>query len=299
MTARITGIPLSERPLRYTLYVTGTSVSDNPYLDSVSVTSNDTIAALLVSKLLPSNGLVNFRVRVTKPGEFNYDSPILGPYQAPQWLKLIAPIGSIDTRRPTFVWSSAKIDPAFGFWKYNLQILNNNSNGKIESSTGGLIDTTFTPSDTLHANTSYTWQVQASLTQHGEKASAVSPSAFIISDASLPTTNLLYQNFPNPFPSPTAFFTCFWFDIGAAGGTVSLDVLDLRGNLVRNIITPQQFSRGTFGRGASGTGSLCDDRYVWDGTATTGRTVPRGIYLLRLIVSGSPPTYKKILFLGR
>ena len=91
-------------------------------------------------------------------------------------------------------------------------------------------------------------------------------ASFLIVDPPLPTTTILYQNFPNPFPSATAFSTCFWFDVGEPGGTVSLDVLDLRGNVVRTIVPTldgvTQFAAGRYGRGAPGAGSAALSRNV-------------------------------------
>ena len=299
VTVRALGISLLQRPLRFTLYVTRNSTGDNPYTDSVTVTSADTITSILVSKLLPSNAIVYLKARVTQPGGGVTDSEILGPFQSPRWLTLLfpnSPLGDqFDTRRPKLIWQSAKVDPVFGAWKYDLQILNA---GRTEQAASGISDTTFVPSDELQANAPYRWQVHAML-PHGEEASEQSIATFLIVDPSLPTTTLLYQNFPNPFPSAIAFSTCFWFDIGAGGARVTLDVLDLRGNLVRNIVPGASFASGTFGRGTSGRGSNCDNRFVWDGTASDGRSVPRGIYLLRFIANGGSPAFKKIVFLGR
>ncbi|MDQ6612444.1 MAG: hypothetical protein M3Y64_08420 [Gemmatimonadota bacterium] len=299
VTIRALGISSLQRPLRFTLYVTRNSTGDSPYTDTVTVSANDTTASILVSKLLPNNGIVYLKARVTQPGGTVTESEILGPYQAPRWLKLLFPNpisgDGVTTRRPKFIWQSAKVDPIFGAWKYDLQILNS---GLTEQSASGIADTTFTPNDELQANRPYTWQVHAVL-PHGEEATERSAAKFLISDPSLPTTTLLYQNFPNPFPSHISFSTCFWFDIGAGGARVTLDVLDLRGNLVRSIVPATTFAPGTFGRGTSGGGSNCDNRYVWDGTATDGRTVARGVYLLRFIANGATPAFKKIVFLGR
>ena len=134
---------------------------------------------------------------------------------------------------------------------------------------------------------------------HGEEATEQSVATFLIVDPSLPTTTLFYQNFPNPFPSAVSFSTCFWFDIGVTGARVSLDILDLRGNLVRNIISGTTFSAGIFGRGSIGAASNCGNRFVWDGTATDGRSVPRGVYLARFVASPGGVTVKKIVFNGR
>ena len=98
-----------------------------------------------------------------------------------------------------------------------------------------------------------------------------------------PAVTLLYQNFPNPFPTASAATTCIWVDL-AADGSATLDVYDLRGNRVRRLFPTageSAFLRaGRYGRGAGGSG--CDGRFVWDGSAEDGRRVPSGVYLLRL-----------------
>lgn len=85
--------------------------------------------------------------------------------------------------------------------------------------------------------------------------------------------------------------------------SVSLDVLDLRGNLVKRIVPADdgvgRFDAGRYGRGAPGTSSNCDNRFVWDGTAADGRTVAPGVYLARFRTASGPPTYRKIVFNGR
>ena len=112
-----------------------------------------------------------------------------------------------------------------------------------------------------------------------------SSATFLVTDQPVPTRTLLYQNFPNPFPSSVAFATCIWFDVAPPGARVSLDVTDLRGNLVRTLIPgvdgQRDFAPGRYGRGSPGAGSNCDNRFVWDGTGSDGRTVAPGVYLLR------------------
>jgi len=144
--------------------------------------------------------------------------------------------------------------------------------------------------------------VRASL-GNGESVRVASVGSFVITDPPLPTTTLLYQNFPNPFPSAASFVTCFWFDVGAPGARVALDVLDLRGNLVKNIVPGSdgvsRFDAGRYGRGAAGSASNCDNRFVWDGTGTDGRTVAPGVYLARFRADGGAPTFRRIVFRGR
>jgi hypothetical protein len=118
----------------------------------------------------------------------------------------------------------------------------------------------------------------------------------------LPATTLLYQNFPNPFPTPISPTTCVWFDLAQAS-QVNLTIHDIRGHLVRRIvpssaITNNAFPAGRYGRIDAGSTVGCDGRFSWDGRDDRGSFVPTGVYLLRL----KTDTYegvKRILFRGR
>jgi len=118
--------------------------------------------------------------------------------------------------------------------------------------------------------------------------------------AGTPPVTILYQNFPNPFPTATSPTTCLWFDL-ASSANVTLAVYDLRGRLVRTIVPSSQIPRtlvaGYYGRGSSGVGGGCDARFAWDGRGSDGRTVPAGVYLARLGVDGSWQM-RKIVFRG-
>ena len=113
-----------------------------------------------------------------------------------------------------------------------------------------------------------------------------------------PRVTVLYQNFPNPFPTPNAATTCIWFDL-AAPSAVQLEIYDLRGQLVRPLlrgVADGLFPAGRHGRGAGGA-SGCDWRTEWDGRAANGRLVPPGVYLLRLRAD-NVETIRKMLFRG-
>ncbi|MGH7699608.1 MAG: hypothetical protein ACREMJ_03685 [Gemmatimonadales bacterium] len=116
----------------------------------------------------------------------------------------------------------------------------------------------------------------------------------------LPRATLLYQNFPNPFPAEGQEATCLSFDVSATGA-VELEILDLRGNLVRRLIPSPDFPgllpAGRYGRGGSG-GATCDPRLTWDGSTSDGRIVPPGIYLMMLEASGRR-FFRRIVFRGR
>jgi hypothetical protein len=117
--------------------------------------------------------------------------------------------------------------------------------------------------------------------------------------AGTPAITLLYQNFPNPFPTASSATTCVWFDL-ARTGPASLDVHDLRGTRVRRLFPRAGESAtlpaGRYGRGAGGSG--CDGRFTWDGTAEDGRRSPTGVYLLRLTARDGS-SVRKIVFTAR
>jgi len=118
-------------------------------------------------------------------------------------------------------------------------------------------------------------------------------------DTGRPAITLLYQNFPNPFPSTTSTVTCIWFDLDRTAA-VSLTIHDVRGNLVRTLLpnasSPPYLKPGRYGR-ASSSGAGCDPAFVWDGTAANGSAVPRGVYLIRLRAGGIQ-SIKKAVFQG-
>lgn len=118
-----------------------------------------------------------------------------------------------------------------------------------------------------------------------------------------PRATLLYQNFPNPFPSDGILTTCVWFDL-ARETTVHIQVLDIRGNVVRTLVpsanAPSELAAGRYGRGTGDipNGFGCDGRFIWDGTASDGSFVPAGVYLLRMRADGVD-LVRRMLFLGR
>lgn len=119
-------------------------------------------------------------------------------------------------------------------------------------------------------------------------------------DTTRPAVTLLYQNFPNPFPTAESRTTCIWFDLRSTS-TVSLTIHDVRGNQVRRLLpnasAPQFLAPGRYGR-AGGTAAVgCDGSFVWDGRADNGATVPRGVYLIRLRAGGTQ-SIKKAVFQG-
>lgn len=118
----------------------------------------------------------------------------------------------------------------------------------------------------------------------------------------IPPINLLYQNFPNPFPSTASPVTCIWFDLAQRSEGVTLAVYDVRGRLVRTIVPSASVSSkleaGYYGRSANGPmAGGCDPRFTWDGRGSDGVAVPPGVYLVRLHVDDAWQT-KKIIYRG-
>ncbi|MBL0938057.1 MAG: hypothetical protein IBJ03_04125 [Gemmatimonadaceae bacterium] len=289
------------RPLEVRLQISTTPDFVGLVLDSV-FSKTDTSFSIQVTRPLPSNEQVYWRARVRALAGLSYESVITGPRRVPDWLALIAPTSMEgNIRRPLFIWRSAPVTAATGPWRYDVEIATTRE-GLVEVAASGLTDTTFRPPLDLQANRSYKWSVRAYL-RGGESVQEQSAISFVIRDPPLPTTTILYQNFPNPFPSPTSFNTCFWFDIGEGGARVRLDVLDLRGTQIRRIVPAsdgiQDFPAGRYGRGPIGGDTNCDNRFIWDGLAEDGRTVAPGVYLVRFQTGTSAPIFRRIVFKGR
>jgi hypothetical protein len=291
------------RPLLVTVFIATTPDFSSGLIVDSTFTTSDSVVAFQVMRLLPSEGQVFWKARVSSPTVPAVESGVTGPRVVPPWLVLVtpnSPTGDIfDDRRPLFVWKSARVSPLVGVWKFDLDIL---TQGRAEQSATGLTDTSYRALTDLQTNASYRWSVRASL---GSLATIAVNSfgSFLVKDAPLPPRTLMYQNFPNPFPSAVAFSTCIWFDVAEPGARIALDVTDLRGNLVRRLIPGldgvRDFLPGQYGRGEVGAGSSCNNRFVWDGTGDDGRTVAPGVYLLRFQAGRQPPSFKRMLFLGR
>jgi hypothetical protein len=291
------------RPLRVTLRVSENFGVLPPFLVDTTFLTTDSTRLVRIQRALPSNATVYWRA-IVEVGTTAAISEIIGPRSVPSWVELVDPASPqgdiVDTRQPLFRWRSPPVDTGPGPWRYDLEVL---SGGQAVFGATGLRDSSFRLPAPLQANTSYRWRLLARLGDGSEPVLRISPGSFVIIDPPLPTSTLVYQNFPNPFPSAASFSTCFWFDVGEPGGTISLEILDLRGNPVKTIVPAADgqtvFPAGRYGRGAPGSGSNCDNRFVWDGTARDGRPVAPGIYLYRFRANGGPPTVRRIVFRGR
>lgn len=301
-TVRVVGAG-DVRPLRITLRVAENPLVLAPFLVDTTVITNDTVVTIATRRALPSGGIVYVRA-VAEVGVQVGVSDAVGPRTVPSWVELVSPASPqgdiLDTRQPTFQWRSPRVDTGPGPWRYDLEVL---SNGLPVFGASNIPDTVFRVPTALQSNSSYRWRVTARLVESSLRVSRESPGSFVIVDPPLPTATLFYQNFPNPFPSPASFTTCFWFDIALPGAEVSLEILDLRGSPVQTVIPAadgqREFPAGRYGRGIVGSGNNCDNRFIWDGTARDGRPVPPGVYLARFRAGSSKPVIRRILFRGR
>ena len=269
------------------------------YADTAVGDSADFVPA----RPLPDAGTIYWRAIARVDGVVVATSLITGPRTTPRWLVLRepdAPNGVVlDTRRPRFVWSSAPVASPPGPWRYDITITSVAS-GRDVQTVAALEDTTFVPARDLDANTSYRWSVRAYLAT-GEATRVASQGSFVITSRDQPLATLLYQSFPNPFPTETVASTCVWFDLAVAQ-SVQLEVFTLRGDHVRTLFPTSSdetiLRAGRYGRADVGSNSGCDARFSWDGRSEGGREVAPGVYLLRLR-TGRTEQVRKILYRGR
>ncbi len=222
---------------------------------------------------------------------------------APPWADLAVlddPAGlTIRDRRPRLVWTPAPIASPPGPFSYDVEVFRADD-GVVEARARGLDTTAFTPAADLDVNTPYRWRVTARA--GADTSTTASRGVFVIVDESVPTVTLLFQNFPNPFPNPATGLTstCIWFD-SAKPGEVRLEILDLRGHLVRRLVPsgsiPGSLPAGRYGRPAVGATGQCNPHLAWDGRAEDGSWMPRGVYLIKLQTPDGT-FFKRAVFLG-
>jgi hypothetical protein len=272
-----------------------------------SVTRTGDTATFLLPRLLPQNSTVYFRLQLFAASGRLLSTEVSPIHHVGAWLTLVSPSGLnnvsvVGTRQPTFVWHSSAVTTPPGPWLYDLSVVNV-ATQVVEFFTPFVRDTAYTVPTDLQANTSYRWNVVARVANGSplDTVRVASDATFVILSSDVPRATLLYQNFPNPFPTSTSAVTCFWFDLRASD-VVHLDIYDLRGNLVKTIVPSaaagSSFAAGAYGRNLDQGQSGCDPRYSWDGTASNGRFVPAGIYVVRLRANGQSQT-KHIVYRGR
>ena len=283
-------------PVSYRLVIAHDSLFTKPIFDSLMGSATQ----YQPPRALKPGAPLFWRVDATVTGAAATTGAV-GPIVVPPWTTLVTLSDSAgvttDSAQPTFVWTVPAISAPPGPFTFDFQVFRVGQPFAVYGA-AGLTDTSFRIPIPLEKNSAYTWTVVA---HAGPDTSlAASAGVFLILDDSAPQVTLLYQNFPNPFPVAGHAATCIWFDIATPGET-ELQVLDLRGGVVRRIIPNGALSGvltpGRYGRGALG-GTTCDPQLSWDGRADDGRFAPPGVYILRF-KTGQSLLYKRLVFLGR
>jgi hypothetical protein len=222
----------------------------------------------------------------------------------PGWVRLIAPapdrVTFVNALRPEFSWQPLAAPPPVGPLFYDIEIFSNLDRTELQAGRS-LTRSTFRVPEPLEPNVAYGWRV-ITHTANGQIDTVESSALFVVTSDTLPPATLLYQNFPNPFPRPdlARTTTSIWFDL-AETATIELSVHDQRGRLVRHLIPAQPScgpitaGPGQFGRGVPSEPTEDCFLTVWDGRDRDGALVPRGVYVLRLLVDGRPH-YRRIVF---
>ena len=308
--------PLRHLTPRFEIVATGFSESDPALSIRLQIaTRSDFEGALLLDttiaptgpsvqlrRPLPQDSSLYWRASALTASGAEVRSPVTGPRQTVDWVTLVFPNDPNGTavagRQPVLAWSAATVDSPPGPWRFDVVVTNAATRQVVAAQT--VADTVFVPPIPLEANTPYRWTVTGRL---GVSDSVVvaSRATFVIVATDAPLTTLLYQTFPNPFPTPSAQVACIWFDLHQPA-SVSLEIFDLRGALVRRLVPSTGlgplFPAGRYGRGSWQNDAGCDMRMAWDGRGEDGRNVPAGVYLVRMR-TGEREMVKKIVFRGR
>ncbi len=295
-TWTVGGVPPSATPVRYQLRIARDS-GGVPLVDT-TVTNVETYDLRIALK--PGPPLL-WRVDATAATGDTASTGVVGPIAVPAWATLTslsaAAGATTDSVQPTFTWTSPTIAAPPGPFSYDL-FVQRVSESVPDFAVAGLGGTSFRIPSPLERNTAYHWSLVAHV--GSDTSLSTSRGSFLVLDASTPSATLLYQNFPNPFPTAGRDSTCLWFDL-ATSGLVELDILDLRGNSVRRFVPgpafPPILPAGRYGRGQAG-GATCDPRLMWDGRAADGRLLPGGVYLYKLKAPGIV-LFKRIVFRGK
>ncbi|OLC73537.1 MAG: hypothetical protein AUH78_13420 [Gemmatimonadetes bacterium 13_1_40CM_4_69_8] len=288
-------VPPSATPVTYRLRVSRDSTLASPLVDTTL--TGEAAAPARAFK----SGSIFWRVDARAASGETASTGRIGPVVVPPWATLTAlsnPAGMvIDTAQPRLTWRPAGVSTPPGPFTFDLDV-QRVATGITDFNVANLTDTTFDLPRPLERNTAYRWLL---VVHAGSDTSIIrSQGSFLVVDLGMPTSTLLYQNFPNPFPAAGRDSTCLWFDLALAG-TVELDILDLRGNRVRRFVPGPDFpgvlAPGRYGRGSAG-GGICDPRLMWDGRADDGHPLPGGVYLAKLKASGLI-VFKRIVFRGK
>ena len=289
-------VPALARPVTFQLRIARDS-GGVPLVDT-TLTNSETYTLRIPLK--PKRPLL-WRVDATAATGDTASTGVIGPFAVPEWATLTSlsnPAGAVtDSVQPTFTWTSPAIATPPGPFTYDL-FVQRVTEPDPDFGIAGLTGTTFRIPNPLERNTAYHWHLVAH--SGSDTSLAASQGSFLILDGSTPAATLLYQNFPNPFPSAGRYSTCLWFDL-ATTGLVEVEILDLRGNSVRRFVPgpdfPSILTAGRYGRGQAG-GTTCDPRLMWDGRSGDGRLLPAGVYVYKLKAPGLV-LFKRIVFRGK
>jgi hypothetical protein len=289
-------IPGFAQPVNYRLRIARDSSLTPVALDTVLTTP----LVALPRPLQPGAPLF-WQVDATSATGLTASTGPVGPITVPAWARLNVLADSAGSTtsevQPTFRWSPAAVASPPGPFTYDFFVRRTNTTVP-QFSASGLTDTTYQLAGPLERDAAYRWGL---VVRAGTDSAVItSPAPFLVLDAATPPATLLYQNFPNPFPTPASPATCIWFDL-AQPGEITLEILNLRGGVVRRLIPGSDFPAflpaGRYGRGNTGTG-LCDPRLTWDGRADDGAWLPAGVYLYKLKFGGVIQ-FKRIVYGGR
>lgn len=299
-TVRATEIDPADRPLTLTLQLSDRADFGGTLM--LETTGTGDSLRVVPDRPLTAGISIYWRARVRTARGQDGTSEITGPRVTSAWARLVDPNSSrgstLDSRRPRFVWSPKQIPPSLGAWQFVLTVENVATRQSLRI--GPTRDTVAIPPVDLETNSSYRWGV-TSYTALGDSSVTKSAATFVIVEPGAPTITLLYQNFPNPFPTPTSATTCVWFDLHRATQVI-VTVHDIRGGLVRTLVPNSTlsgiFPPGRYGRGVVGSNTGCDARFSWDGNGDDGKVAPTGVYLIRLKTDYSV-SFKRALYRGR
>ena len=292
--------PLAAGPNVYRLRLWADSLQQTVLFDTSVTTSSLTLPVALAP-----HSRHWWNVVATSALAVVESTTVVGPIVATEWVRqvtLASPQGaSIRDSQPLFVWRSPSVSVPPGPFTYDVAIYPaSRTPAQAVAGITGTTDTTFQPPQPLERNLPYRWRVVAHLGADSEVVT--SPGTFLVLDESTPSATVLFQNFPNPFPSAVtgAATTCIWFDI-AQDGEVRLEIFDMRGRLVRRLVpapnAPSPMVAGRYGRPSVNATGTCDGRFAWDGRDETGSFVRPGVYVVRLQAPGLTDS-RRIVFQG-
>ena len=279
-------------PVAFRLRIAGDSLLAAPFVDTALSTD-----AFDPARALPP-GPVWWRVDAVAATGDSATTGAVGAVAVPAWATLLtlnAPAGvTTPDSQPMLRWTSPAIAAPPGPFTYDVFVQPVAPAGPAQA-IFGVTDTDLVVPRPLERSVSYRWAVVAHA--GADTSRTESAGTFLVLDPNVPQATLLHQNFPNPFGATA---TCLWFDL-AAPSAVELQILDLRGRLVRNVVPAPgvtgSLPAGRYGRGPAG-GPTCDPLFTWDGTAADGAAVPAGVYLVRLKAGGAVQ-FKRAVFAGR